>query len=63
MSNGAIYIITQHQRYIDLLLTSATSLKHAMPDLPITVFSQFPVESPLFDDVIAVKPYSGWLLR
>jgi hypothetical protein len=56
MSKGAIYIITQHERYVDLLLTSAASLKRAMPDLPITVFSQFPVESPLFDSVVSVKP-------
>jgi hypothetical protein len=56
MSNGAIYIITQHQRYVDLLLTSAASLKRAMPHLPITVFSQFPVESPHFDNVISVEP-------
>jgi hypothetical protein len=56
MSNGAVYIITQDQRYVDLLLTSAASLKRAMPDLPITLFSQFPVESPHFDKVIRVQP-------
>ncbi len=54
MSNGAVYIITQDARYVDLLLTSALSLKAAMPDLPITVFSQFPVESKLCDRVIRV---------
>lgn len=56
MSNGAVYIITQDQRYVDLLLTSAASLKRAMPDLPITVFSQFAVESAHFDKVIRVQP-------
>jgi hypothetical protein len=56
MSRGAVYIITQDRRYVDLLLTSAASLKRAMPDLPITVFSQFPVESELFERVIAVEP-------
>jgi hypothetical protein len=56
MSNGAVYIITQDQRYANLLLTSAASLKRVMPDLPITVFSQFPVESPHFDKVIRVEP-------
>jgi hypothetical protein len=56
MSNGAVYIITQDQRYVDLLLTSAASLKRAMPDLPITVFSQFSVESAHFDKVIRVQP-------
>jgi len=56
MTNGALYIITQNQRYVDLLLGSAASLKRTMPDLPITVFSQFPVESSLFEEVVTVKP-------
>jgi hypothetical protein len=56
MSNGAVYIITQDPRYVDLLLISAASLKKAMPHLPITVFSQFPVESELFEKVIRVEP-------
>ena len=55
-TNGAIYIITQDPRYVDLLLSSAASLKRAMPELPITAFSQFPVNSPLFDKVISVSP-------
>lgn len=56
MANGALYIITQDRRYVDLLLTSAASLKRAMPDLPISVFSQFPLESELFDKVFPVEP-------
>jgi hypothetical protein len=56
MTNGALYIITQDPRYVELLLGSAASLKRAMPDLPITVFSEFPVESPLFEKVVVVKP-------
>lgn len=56
MSTGALYIITQDPRYVDLLLTSASSLKKAMPDLPISVFSQFPVSSALFDRVFPVDP-------
>ena len=56
MSTGAVYIITQDQRYVNLLLSSAASLKRAMPDLPITVFSQFRVESPYFERVILVEP-------
>jgi len=55
MSQGAIYIITQDPRYLGLLLTSAGSLKRVMPQLPITVFSQFPVESPLFEKVVRVE--------
>lgn len=56
MTNGAVYIVTQNPRYVGLLLTSAASLKRAMPDLPITVFSQFPVESSLFEKVERVEP-------
>ena len=55
MKIGAIYIITQDSRYRELLLNSAASLKRAMPDLPITVFSQFPLESANFERVIRVE--------
>ncbi len=56
MTQGAVYIITQDPRYVGLLMSSAASLKRAMPDLPITVFSQFPVESGLFEKVESVRP-------
>jgi hypothetical protein len=56
MPNGALYIITQNPRYVDLLLSSAASLKQAMPDLPITAFSELPVESSLFEKVVRVEP-------
>ena len=55
MTTGAIYIITQDSRYTGLLLNSAASLKRVMPDLPITVFSQFPLESPAFEKVVRVE--------
>lgn len=55
MSSGAIYIITQDRRYLELLEHSAASVKRVMPDLPITVFSQFPTSNPLFDRVIPVS--------
>jgi len=55
MSDGAIYIITKDERYLNLLEASAASLKRAMPDLPITVFSQFPISSANFDKVIRVN--------
>jgi hypothetical protein len=55
MNIGAIYIITQDSRYTQLLLNSAASLKRVMPDLPVTVFSQFPIESPDFERVIRVE--------
>jgi hypothetical protein len=55
MSDGAIYIITKDERYLNLLEASAASLKRAMPDLPITIFSQFPISSANFDKVIRVN--------
>jgi hypothetical protein len=55
MSNGAIYIVTQDPRYVELLHISAERLKTVMPDLPITVFSQFPVDRACFDKVIRVE--------
>jgi hypothetical protein len=54
MKIGAIYIITQDARYTKMLLDSAASLKRVMPDLPITAFSQFPLESPDFERVVRV---------
>lgn len=56
MTSGAIYIITQDPRYVGLLENSAASLKRAMPGLPITAFSQFPIESPCIDSVVRVSP-------
>ena len=56
MSNGAIYIVTQDPRYVDLMRTSAERLKMVMPGLPITVFSQFPVNGSCYDRVIQVEP-------
>src|SRR5215469_15445289 len=56
MSEGAIYIVTQNERYLNLLRTSLESLKTAMPELPVTVFSQFPFQSPHVDEVRMVEP-------
>lgn len=55
MSAGAIYIITRDSRYTGLLLNSAASLKRVMPGLPVTVFSEFPLESTLLERVIRVE--------
>lgn len=55
MTRGAIYVVTHDQRYLNLLRASAESLKRVMPDLPVTVFSQFPVEG-AFDDVKIIQP-------
>jgi hypothetical protein len=55
MSIGAIYVITRDERYVNLLRASVESLKGAMPDLPITVFSEFPVTHSALDRVIPIK--------
>lgn len=55
MSNGAIYIVTQNELYLNLLRASAESLKQAMPGLPITVFSQFPVSGLDFAQIVQVE--------
>lgn len=54
MREGVVYVVTQDPRYVDLLCSSSESLKRAMPDLPITVFSQFPIENRNFDRVVLV---------
>ncbi len=56
MTTGAIYILTQNARYLPLALESLATVKRAMPDLPVTFLSQFPVSSPLIDRVIPVAP-------
>ena len=56
MQNGVIYILTQNERYVNLALQSIASVKRVMPDLPVTVFSQFPISSPLIERVISVQP-------
>ncbi len=55
MTQGALYIVTHKKEYIDLLLKSAASLKRVMPELPITVISQFPIQSDLFERVIPLE--------
>jgi hypothetical protein len=55
MANGAVYIVTQDSRYVDLLRISAQRLKTVMPDLPITIFSQFPISDGCFDQVVRVE--------
>jgi len=52
---GAIYIVTQDERYLNLLRASAESLRKAMPDLPVTVFSQFPIKGSQFDEVRIIE--------
>lgn len=42
-SRGVIYVVTGGRSYIGELLASVDSLRRYEPDLPVTVFSSFPV--------------------
>ena len=61
MQNGAIYILTQNKLYVDLALQSIASLKKKMPDLPVTVFSEFSIDSSLIERIIPVPPSTNGL--
>ena len=56
MTRGAIYVVTHDPRYLNLLRASVESLKRVMPELPVTVFSEFPVEGLLFSEARKVEP-------
>lgn len=58
-SRGIIYIVTE-QKFVDEACLSAASVKRCMPDIPITLFSDVPRSSSLFDQVVPiVKPTHG----
>ena len=57
MTRGAIYIITRDAVYLNLLRASVESLKRVMPDLPVTVFSEFPADGPF--NVARIPPAPG----
>src|ERR1044071_1544147 len=54
MTRGAIYIVTRDAVYLNLLRASVEQLKRVMPDLPVTVFSEFPADGPF--DVVRIPP-------
>ncbi len=59
-SKGVVYIATG-EKYIDEACQSAASLKAHMPDLPVTIITNAPVEIPVFDRVIIISiPYYGY---
>jgi len=55
MTNGAIYIIIGDPSLQTAFINSAESLKRVMPELAITVFGQFPIESRVFEGVVQVE--------
>ena len=50
---GIIYIVTG-QKFIDQACCSAASIKKCMPDVPITIFADVPIDSTLFDQVVPI---------
>ena len=52
-SRGIIYIVTG-QKFVEEACRSAASVKKCMPDIPITLFSDLPIDSSFFDQVIHI---------
>lgn len=52
-TRGIIYIVTG-QKFVEEACRSAASVKRCMPDIPITVLSDMPVCSPLFEQVVPI---------
>jgi hypothetical protein len=50
---GIIYIVSG-QKFIDQACRSAASIKKCMPDVPITIFADVPIDSTLFDQVVPI---------
>jgi len=53
LSRGVIYIVTG-QQFVDEACLSAGTVKRCMPDVPITILSDVPVRSPLFEQVVPI---------
>jgi len=59
-SKGVLYIATG-EKYRDEACRSAESLKAQMPDLPVTIMTNAPVDAPVFNQVIIIPtPYYGY---
>jgi len=50
---GIVYIVTG-QKCVAEACRSAASVKKCMPDIPITIFSDVPIDSTLFDQVVPI---------
>lgn len=51
---GIIYIVTG-RKFMEEACRSADSVKRCMPDIPISIFTDVSVRSPLFDQVLAIE--------
>jgi hypothetical protein len=52
-SRGIIYIVTG-QKFVDEACRSAASVKRCMSDIPITIFSDVPLNSAHFEQVVPI---------
>jgi hypothetical protein len=52
-TRGVIYIVTG-KKFVEEACLSAVSVKQCMPDIPITIFSDLPVDSKCFDQVVPI---------
>lgn len=59
---GVIYVVTGG-RHTAEACRSAAQTKRCMPDLPISIFTDQPLQDPLFDRVIPIPPASGFLTK
>jgi hypothetical protein len=46
--------LSPEQKFIDEACRSAASVKKCMPDVPITIFADVPIDSTLFDQVVPI---------
>lgn len=54
-TQGAVYIAVGDPRYFDEAVVSARSLRRAMPELPILLYTNLPRTDPAFDEVVPVE--------
>jgi hypothetical protein len=52
-TRGVIYIVTG-RKFVEEACLSAASVKQCMPDIPITICSDVPIDSTLFDQVVSI---------
>ena len=59
---GIIYVVTG-RRHAEEACRSATMAKQCLPDLPISIFTDQPIDAPVFDQVVAIPQASGFLSK
>jgi hypothetical protein len=59
---GIIYVVTG-RRHADEACRSATMAKRCLPDLPISIFTDQPIDAPVFEQVLPIPQASGFLSK